>query len=40
MGKINVKDTYESTGTWELTNNPDFKAVEFDHFKSLELDLF
>lgn len=26
--------TLEFLGTWELINNPDFKVVEFDHFKS------
>ncbi len=25
--------TLEFLGTWELMNNPDFKVVEFDHFK-------
>jgi len=25
----------EFLGTWEQINNPDFKVVEFDHFKSL-----
>jgi len=24
----------EFLGTWELLNNPKFKVVEFDHFKS------
>jgi hypothetical protein len=23
----------EFLGTWEMINNPDFKVVEFDHFK-------
>ncbi len=27
--------TLEFLGTWEIINNPDFKVVEFDHFKSL-----
>jgi hypothetical protein len=26
--------TLEFLGTWEQINNPDFKVVEFDHFKS------
>ena len=26
--------TLEFLGTWELINNPNFKVVEFDHFKS------
>ncbi len=26
--------TLEFLGTWEYINNPDFKVVEFDHFKS------
>ena len=26
--------TLELLGTWELINNPDFKVVEFDHFKT------
>jgi len=26
--------TLEFIGTWELINNPDFKVVEFDHFKT------
>lgn len=26
--------TLEFLGTWELINNPDFKVVEFDHFKT------
>jgi hypothetical protein len=26
--------TLEFLGIWELINNPDFKVVEFDHFKS------
>ena len=25
--------TLEFLGTWEQINNPDFKVVEFDHFK-------
>jgi hypothetical protein len=26
--------TVEFIGTWEVINNPNFKVVEFDHFKS------
>lgn len=26
--------TLEFLGTWKLINNPDFKVVEFDHFKT------
>ena len=26
--------TLEFLGTWEVINNPNFKVVEFDHFKS------
>ena len=26
--------TIEFIGTWEVINNPDFKVVEFDHFKT------
>lgn len=26
--------TLEFLGTWEMINNPDFKVVEFDHFKT------
>lgn len=25
--------TIEFLGTWEMIHNPDFKVVEFDHFK-------
>jgi len=28
--------TIEFLGTWEQINNPDFKVVEFDHFKMLK----
>ncbi len=28
------RHTLEFLGTWEQINNPDFKVVEFDHFKS------
>jgi hypothetical protein len=31
---IRNRYTLEFLGTWELINNPDFKVVEFDHFKS------
>jgi KilA domain-containing protein len=30
---IRNRYTIEFLGTWELMNNPDFKVVEFDHFK-------
>ena len=31
-----LRDRYslEFLGTWELINNPNFKVVEFDHFKT------
>ena len=28
------RSTLEFLGTWEIMYNPDFKVVEFDHFKS------
>ena len=28
--------TIEFLGTWEMIHNPDFKVVEFDHFKISE----
>lgn len=28
------RNTLEFLGTWEMIYNPDFKVVEFDHFKS------
>lgn len=28
------RNTLEFLGTWEVINNPDFKVVEFDHFKT------
>ena len=28
------KNTIEFLGLWEILNNPKFKGVEFDHFKS------
>lgn len=31
---IRTRTTLEFLGTWEQLNNPDFKVVEFDHFKS------
>lgn len=30
---IRTRTTLEFIGTWEQLNNPDFKVVEFDHFK-------
>ena len=30
---IRNRGTLEFIGTWEQLNNPDFKVVEFDHFK-------
>jgi hypothetical protein len=30
---IRNRSTLEFLGTWEKINNPDFKVVEFDHFK-------
>jgi hypothetical protein len=30
---IRTRSTLEFIGTWELLYNPDFKVVEFDHFK-------
>ncbi len=30
---IRTRSTLEFLGTWEELNNPDFKVVEFDHFK-------
>ena len=30
---IRTRFTLEFIGTWETLNNPDFKVVEFDHFK-------
>ena len=29
--------TIEFLGTWEMIHNPDFKVVEFDHFRKEEL---
>lgn len=31
---IRTRFTLEFIGTWELINNPNFKVVEFDHFKT------
>lgn len=31
---IRTRYTIEFIGTWEKINNPDFKVVEFDHFKA------
>ena len=31
---IRARSTLEFLGTWEVLYNPDFKVVEFDHFKS------
>lgn len=31
---LRARSTLEFLGTWELMYNPDFKVVEFDHFKS------
>jgi len=31
---IRNRSTLEFLGTWEMMFNPDFKVVEFDHFKS------
>jgi len=31
---LRARYTLEFLGTWEMLNNPDFKVVEFDHFKS------
>ncbi|RHJ88877.1 hypothetical protein DW095_14515 [Bacteroides sp. AM07-16] len=30
---IRNRSTLEFLGTWEMMYNPDFKVVEFDHFK-------
>jgi len=30
---IRTRYTLEFLGTWEQINNPNFKVVEFDHFK-------
>lgn len=31
---LRARYTLEFLGTWEMLNNPSFKVVEFDHFKS------
>ena len=31
---LRARSTLEFLGTWEIMYNPDFKVVEFDHFKS------
>jgi hypothetical protein len=31
---LRTRYTLEFLGTWEQINNPNFKVVEFDHFKS------
>ena len=31
---IRNRYTIEFLGTWEMIHNPNFKVVEFDHFKS------
>ena len=31
---MRLRNTVEYLGLWEKVNNPDFKVVEFDHFKS------
>ncbi len=31
---LRTRFTLEFIGTWEKINNPDFKVVEFDHFKT------
>ncbi|HJA12435.1 MAG TPA: KilA-N domain-containing protein [Candidatus Mediterraneibacter merdipullorum] len=31
---MRTRSTLEFLGTWEMMYNPDFKVVEFDHFKS------
>lgn len=31
---LRTRSTLEFLGTWEILYNPDFKVVEFDHFKS------
>jgi len=31
---IRTRYTPEFLGTWEQINNPNFKVVEFDHFKT------
>ncbi len=31
---LRSRTTLEFLGTWEVMYNPDFKVVEFDHFKT------
>lgn len=31
---LRTRTTLEFLGTWELMYNPDFKVVDFDHFRS------
>lgn len=31
---LRTRSTLEFLGTWEIMYNPNFKVVEFDHFKS------
>ena len=31
---LRTRSTLEVLGTWEVMYNPDFKVVEFDHFKN------
>ncbi len=31
---LRTRSTLEFLGTWEIMYNPDFKVVEFDHFRS------
>ena len=32
---IRTRYTIEFLGTWEMIHNPNFKVVEFDHFRML-----
>ena len=32
--RLRSKNTIEFIGLWEILNNPNFKGVEFDHFKN------
>ena len=36
---IRTRYTLEFLGTWELIYNPNFKVVEFDHFKTRTMQL-
>ena len=31
---LRTRSTLEFLGTWEIMYNPDFKVVEFDHFRT------